>query len=80
MRASAYILITAIAGKVREVMDQIMELREVSHVDSVLGPYDLIVTLTGADYHKIGRLIIEKIHSIPGVERTVTCNVIDFEE
>lgn len=80
MRASAYILITAIAGKAREVMDQIMELREVSHVDAVLGPYDLIVTVTGADINKIGRLVLEKIHSIPGVERTLTCNVIDFEE
>ncbi len=80
MIASAYILITATAGKVREVMDQIMELRDVSHVDAVLGPYDLIVTVTGADFHKIGRLVIEKIHPIPGVERTLTCHVIDFEE
>lgn len=49
MRATAYVLITAITGKAREVMDQISELREVSHVDAVLGPYDLIVTVTGAD-------------------------------
>lgn len=80
MRASAYILITATAGKAREVMDQIMELRDVAHVDAVLGPYDLIVTVTGADVNKIGRLVIQEIHSIPGVERTLTCNVIDFEE
>jgi len=80
MIATAYILITATAGKVREVMDQIMELRDVSHVDAVLGPYDLIVTVTGADFHKIGRLVIEKIHPISGVERTLTCHVIDFEE
>lgn len=80
MRATAYILVTTNIGRVREVMDRIMEIREVSHVDAVLGPYDLIVTVTGADFHKIGRLVIEKIHAIPGVERTLTCNVIDLEE
>jgi len=64
MRATAYILVTTNIGRVREVMDRIMEIREVSHVDAVLGPYDLIVTVTGADFHKIGRLVIEKIRLI----------------
>ncbi len=80
MRASAYILITAVAGKAREVRDHIMKLRDVSHVDAVLGPYDLIVTVTGTDFNEIGKLVIERIHSIPGVERTLTCNVIVLEE
>lgn len=80
MRASAYVLVTVISGKAREVRDQIMKLRDVTHVDAVLGPYDLIVSVTGADFNSIGRLVIEKMHSIQGVERTLTCNVIVLEE
>ena len=79
MRATAYVLVNVAAGTARSVMDKVSHLRDVSHVDAVLGPYDLIVTVTGTDLNEIGRMILEKMHAIEGVQKTVTCNVVTFE-
>ncbi len=80
MRASAYVLVSVASGSAHAVMGQIAKLRDVSHVDAVLGPYDLVVSVTGSDFNEIGRLVFDKIQKIEGVERTLTCNVIVFEE
>ncbi|MEW6364591.1 MAG: Lrp/AsnC ligand binding domain-containing protein [Acidobacteriota bacterium] len=79
MRASAYVLVNVEAGMARAVMEKVSKLRDVSHVDAVLGPYDLIVSMTGTDFNEIGRAVIEKMQAIEGVERTLTCNVVSFE-
>ena len=46
---------------------------EVKSVDSVTGPYDIIVEIEEDTVNEIGTLVDEKIHFVPGVHRTVTC-------
>ncbi len=46
---------------------------EVKSVDSVTGPYDIIVKLEGETLEEIGTIVDEKIRTVAGVYRTVTC-------
>jgi DNA-binding Lrp family transcriptional regulator len=45
-------------------------------VDTVTGPYDIIAVLEAENLNDIGDIIIDKIHSIEGISRTVTCLVV----
>jgi DNA-binding Lrp family transcriptional regulator len=78
--ATAYILINVESGKARKVYDQLQKLSNITHINAVTGPYDLIVTVQGSDFNTLGRLVLDKIQSIVGVEKTLTCNVIEFEQ
>ncbi len=46
--------------------------REVKSVDRVTGPYDIIVVIEVETMDNIDT-VIEKIHAVAGVHRTVTC-------
>jgi uncharacterized protein with GYD domain len=39
----------------------------------VTGPYDIIVVVEMDDQREIGRLVIDTLHHITGVKRTITC-------
>jgi DNA-binding Lrp family transcriptional regulator len=80
MVATAYVLITVGHGMARKVYDKLSKIPSITHVNAVTGPYDMILTIQGSDFNTIGNLIINKIHSIEGIERTITCNVIEFEQ
>jgi DNA-binding Lrp family transcriptional regulator len=49
------------------------ELAGVSAADPVTGPYDIIVTIETPDSRDIGRLVMNEIHGVAGIKRTVTC-------
>jgi DNA-binding Lrp family transcriptional regulator len=80
MRASAYVLVNVASGKGRTVMEKMGKFKNVADVEAISGPYDLIVSVTGSDYNEIGRLVVEKLQAIDGVEKTLTCTVINFEQ
>jgi len=42
-------------------------------VDAVTGPYDIIAVVNAADLNAVGELVTNKVHTISGVLRTVTC-------
>ncbi|GAJ11767.1 unnamed protein product, partial [marine sediment metagenome] len=42
-------------------------------VDTVTGPYDVIVVIEGKNLSDVGDLVTGKIHPIAGITRTVTC-------
>jgi len=46
---------------------------EVKSVDCITGPYDIIVEIEGKTVDEISTLVDEKICSVAGVYRTVTC-------
>jgi len=71
--AKAYILIETTAGKNREIVNTIKNLKGVTSVDYVTGPYDIIAIVEADNLNEIGDLITEKIHPIPGITRTITC-------
>ena len=73
MQARAYVLIEAEAGQVGSVIASLRELPGISAADPVTGPYDIIVTIETPDPRDIGRLVMNEIHGISGIKRTVTC-------
>ena len=73
MACKAYLLVETAVGKTRDVASALAGLEGVDSVDVVTGPYDIIAVINTADMAGVGTLITEKIHSVPGVVRTVTC-------
>ena len=75
-QARAYVLIEAEAGHIGSVIATLRTLAGVRSADAVTGPYDVVVTLETSEQRDIGRLIMNEIHGITGIKRTITCYVI----
>ena len=73
MLTNAFILIETAVGKTREVADSLKAVGGMQSVDVVTGPYDVIAVIDAPDINTMGALVTEKIHTISGVVRTVTC-------
>ena len=73
MEAKAFVLIETAVGKTREIYTALQKLDAIKSVDAVTGPYDIIITIEGADLNAIGKFVAGSIHAIPGILRTVTC-------
>ena len=73
MATKAFILIETGVGKAREVAGTLKAVSEMESVDVVMGPYDVIAVVAATDINTMGAMVTEKIHTISGVVRTVTC-------
>jgi DNA-binding Lrp family transcriptional regulator len=69
----AYVLIETAIGKTRDVASALDGLEGVRSVDLVTGPYDLIVVIEADDLGSIGDMVTGNVHTIGGIQRTVTC-------
>ena len=74
--AKAFILIETVVGRTKEVSTDLRHLEEMKSVDTVTGPYDIIAVAESETLDEIGDLVTDKIHSIAGISRTVTCMAI----
>ena len=75
----AYILIEATVGRSREVARALGDVKGVSNRYLVTGPYDIIAIVEGADANAVGHIVASRIHSIPGIARTVTCLAVGYQ-
>lgn len=73
---SAYILILTEVGKAAEVAAAVAEIPGVKAADDVTGPYDVVVRAEAADMDELGRLVVARVQSIEGIDRTLTCPVV----
>ncbi len=73
MEAKAYVLIEAESGRVGNVISSLRAVKGITAVDAVTGPYDIIVTIQTPDPRDVGRLVMNEIHGVEGIKRTVTC-------
>ena len=73
MATKAYVLIETAVGKTRDVMGSLAGTPGMEAVDAVTGPYDIIAVMNAADLNAVGELVTDKVHTISGVLRTVTC-------
>ncbi len=71
--AKAYVLIEAEAGQVGSIIATLRGMEGVRAADPVTGPYDIVVIVATEDQRDIGRLVMDEIHGIVGIKRTVTC-------
>ena len=73
MPTRAFVLIETGVGKTRDVVAIVRGVSEVASVDAVTGPYDIIAILEAPDLSAVGYVVTGRIHTVPGVVRTVTC-------
>ena len=77
MAVRGYVLIEADVGKAKSVGEAVNAVRhpdaKVLSVDTVTGPYDVIVQLEADDLDKLGNCITDGIQRVEGVQRTTTC-------
>lgn len=73
---SAYILILTEVGKAAEVAAAVAKIDGVTAADDVTGPYDVVVRAEADDVNELGRMVVAKIQSVPGIDRTLTCPVV----
>ena len=77
MAIRGYILVETEVGRTQAVGRLMRDLKpamaRVLAVDTVTGPYDVIVQLEADDLDLLGKCITEDIQRVPGVQRTTTC-------
>ena len=75
---SAYILIQTEVGKASNVTREIGQIKGISTVDGVTGPYDVIARGEAADLDELAKSIVMPIQAVEGVTRTLTCPVLQL--
>lgn len=82
MAVRGYILIEAEVGKAKSVGEAVQALQHpdarVTTVDTVTGPYDVVVQLEADDLDKLGNCITDGIQRVDGVQRTTTCLAVNL--
>lgn len=77
MAVRGYVLIETDVGKAKAVGTAIEGFdfpgARVVTVDTVTGPYDVIVQLEAGDLDTLGNAITEAVQKVQGVQRTTTC-------
>ena len=77
MAVRGYVLIETDVGKAKAVSAAISDFTYPGArgvvVDTVTGPYDVIVQLEADDLDRLGTAITEAVQKVSGVQRTTTC-------
>jgi DNA-binding Lrp family transcriptional regulator len=77
MSAKAYVLISTVAEKTNSVVQALRRLPGVTSADLVTGPYDVVAVVQGGDANAVGKLILNDIRGLSGINATLTCLAID---
>ena len=73
MLCKGYILIETTVGKARDVTQALKDLAGVSEAYLIMGPYDVVAIVEGSDASEVSNVVATRIHSVPGIARTITC-------
>ncbi|MPZ60111.1 MAG: Lrp/AsnC family transcriptional regulator [Propionibacteriales bacterium] len=72
----AYILIQTEVGKAAEVAHSVADVKGVTLAEDVTGPYDVIVRAEARNVDELGKLVVARVQTLPGITRTLTCPVV----
>src|SRR3954447_6883658 len=67
----AYILIQTEVGRAASVAEQIADIHGVTLAEDVTGPYDVIVRAEASNVDDLGKLVLSKVQTVPGITRTL---------
>lgn len=56
-----------------ELSKLLQKTTEITSVDTVTGPFDVVVQIEASDLDTLGNFITDKIQTVDGVQRTTTC-------
>ena len=76
MVVQAYILIQTEVGKAANVAKDVADISGVTLAEDVTGPYDVIVRAEADSVDDLGKLVLARVQSVPGITRTLTCPVV----
>lgn len=76
MAVSAYVLIQTEIGRAASVADAALNIDGVISAEDVTGPYDVIVRASAPSMDQLGGLVVNRLQSIKGITRTLTCPVV----
>jgi hypothetical protein len=68
----AYVVITAKAGTARDIADSMVALPGVQMADACWGGGDVYAVVEFPAWPELNSLVLDKVHSMPGVIRTET--------
>jgi len=61
----------------RDVAKDIAKFPEVQEVHIITGDWDLLIKVKASSIDEIGRFVVDKLRTVHGVEKTLTCVVFD---
>jgi hypothetical protein len=73
MSERAYVLISAVEGKVHEILAVLSNSPGIVTVDHVDGPPDVIIIVEADDRLKLARLVINALHTIENMTDDMYC-------
>ena len=77
MAIRGYVLVDTEVGRTDSVRNAIRALKSksatITSVDSVTGPFDVIVQLAAEDLDSLAKIITDDLQLLEGVQRTTTC-------
>jgi DNA-binding Lrp family transcriptional regulator len=72
-----FVLVETEVGRTQAVSDAVRHVKskygKITAVDTVTGPFDVIVQIEADDLNRLGKSITEEIATVDGVSRTTTC-------
>jgi DNA-binding Lrp family transcriptional regulator len=73
-----YVLIQTETGRATDVAGAVRGESGVISIETVTGPYDVIVLVEAEDIDAVGQLVLTAIQSVEGIVRTLTCPVVNL--
>jgi Lrp/AsnC family transcriptional regulator for asnA, asnC and gidA len=77
MAVSAFLFVECAPDKVKSALARLRRVPGVSVAHGITGEYDLVAMIAARDVHILGKVVLEKVQSIPGVFKTTTNLVIE---
>jgi DNA-binding Lrp family transcriptional regulator len=59
----------------REIAEEISKFPEVQEVHIISGDWDMIIKIRAKDVEEVGRFVVDKLRTVKGIEKTLTCMV-----
>jgi DNA-binding Lrp family transcriptional regulator len=72
----AYILVQTEVGMAASVAESVSGIEGVVRVDTVTGPYDVVVLTEAATVDRLGTAVVSRVQRVAGVTRTLTCSIL----
>lgn len=73
MTVSAYVFINIRAANALNAAEDIRKVKGVKQAHLVTGLHDVIAYVESSDVNELGKMVVNQIQKVPGVDRTVTC-------
>lgn len=76
--AIGFVMIETNVKKEREAYETLKKIPEIVELHPIFGEYDLVAKIEADDFNKLGEIVVDKIRTIPYIEKTKTLTGIKF--